>query len=753
MTSQFQRGKAAYLEQEDALQRMASSVDFQLHFRSWMDATIHELEVQFTGCETTLAELQQAVRVEEGDYWNARTLSQHCNLAIAEKKLIHTEEKLKEGEHIGWGDLLRLKQTLMGLKKRLPDHEGFLNAVVDELHTQKMIFQPRELSIIAKALEAKLVEEVSSAAALDELGRKEQLYNTLLPQIREAEEVIEDALRQGEVAIAEDVSKHQLDLYEQQLGYVTSQYPVIAQRHTDTEDHKRRRRWHIFRMANKDITCVIEAKLRQIEACQEDEARLDEQIQNYATDDECQKKRYSTDCAESDQYLVANQERQKAVWNTVHGLYQELCACQEELGTLADARRAEVERRLRVEEREAGRRSGHAAFLRVAERHRKRLDDTIANADKCHRMSKALNSFVLDQCETVTQRYDDSQQTLRGRLGKLRDTHFRCFSDYCIKAGRLIDRKEQQLKQQVERTKEQEAMLELRSESLDPEAKRHATNVKDAHTRAGGFTAEIAEVKSRLARHDADIQPTLRAFDQLGIPHVHPSEIVSQVSIIRRSKVADCKDNLARPSNEVVVQQAIESERVDVARTQEVRSAAKVDSELVRIPRVPAAANDDEKKVFHRSAALKEKQQGVLAAEAKGTAPPVTGGEASVGGKPDKLLTTAELDSIPASSPAAEQRRRFRQAADSLPDMRLTQPSASYGTNAAGPSSARAPALTDGCTVRAKFAYGATDSDELNFKKGETFVCVCRGVDDGWYIGVKDSQQGLFPANYVELAQ
>ena len=50
--------------------------------------------------------------------------------------------------------------------------------------------------------------------------------------------------------------------------------------------------------------------------------------------------------------------------------------------------------------------------------------------------------------------------------------------------------------------------------------------------------------------------------------------------------------------------------------------------------------------------------------------------------------------------------------------------------------------------VRAKFAFKATNNDELSFQKGDT-VTITQAIDGGWWEGTLNGKTGWFPSNYV----
>lgn len=52
-------------------------------------------------------------------------------------------------------------------------------------------------------------------------------------------------------------------------------------------------------------------------------------------------------------------------------------------------------------------------------------------------------------------------------------------------------------------------------------------------------------------------------------------------------------------------------------------------------------------------------------------------------------------------------------------------------------------------TVRAIYDYTKDKDDELTFTEG-SIILVTKKNDDGWFEGVLDGMNGLFPGNYVE---
>lgn len=699
----FQQTKKAYLEEEARLHALLCDKKFQASFQSWLDDTIAQLDTKYEHCEGRLAELQQTVAVDSGDYWNAKTLAQHCNLNVDVRRLVAKDAPVTAAP--SWPDAIRLIAALNSLKSKgfiSPKQVKFLELVEAEL--RNVVFEPRELGYITNALSLKLSDATQSQSIFSELAAYQNAIDELAPDLDACEQLLEAALMNGDMAIAEDISYRQLDMYEHMLRLCNEQYPIIRQRHTEAEESHRRRRWAIFRMANKDISCVIEAKFRQIEACEDDLNRIKEQLENYSNDDIHQRKRYELDKRESDKYLAENKTKQQSVWNRIYDLFQELTNAQSELEKLGQLRRKEVERRLRLEEREAGRRSGHQAFVKACSEHAQRLQDTIDNALAAKDIAKALNDFVLDGCDTVTAKYDRQQEALGEMMTLVRHHHFKRYTDMYIAASRLLYRKEKRMDQLNAEIDQSTIAKEVASETFDPIAKKYADNIAALLRKKTVLAEEILNLRHRIDLADQDVAPTLRAFESNGTPFVHPSEIAEKINFDRAERVLDYRE-MVNPSiakSDVLLRDeetTFEQKRAEITQSSQQR----------RTPRPPRQA--------------------------------ITGG----GGG---------LASSSTPSGRASQYQRFQE----LVEKKLTTPSeaataAARERDERNEASARptAPArgIAEGETLRALYRYAATAADELTFEKGDIIICVGPAQEEGWFHGVCNQKSGLFPANYV----
>lgn len=583
--SLFQRNKQLYVEEEKKLVHIISDSSFLHVFQDWLQRSIAQLDAQHERCEQQLSELQQNVVVEEGKFWRSKTIIEHCNLHLTERRLVNKNECLEKHEKLP--ELIEFVSCLQQLKALSffsSKQRQFIEQVEEELHN--IVLSPREWSFITNALVTKLKENENTRKVFGDLTSFQNTIEDLAPDVQQCEQLLQASIENGEMKLAEDVSRRQLEIYEHILKLITDQYPLISHYFTEASNGERNRRWSIFRMVDKDITVVIDEKHRQIEACEEDLLKIRDQVQNYSKDDMEQRKRYERDREESNQFLQENKEKQQGVWNKVFEIFKELEVCTTELSVLAGKRKKEVDRRLALEEREAGRRSGHDSFIQAAAMHAQKLQDTIENAVAVKDFSQALNLFVLDGCDSIAAKYDKQQQSLSEMLRLIQQHHFHCFTDYYVAASRYLYRKERRIEQLEVELDQNDMQRELCSESLNPEAKRYAESNTTLALKRREVAQEIVHLRHKLEKVEKAINPTLRSLDFAGVVYTHPREIAFQMNLQRWSSMVDLREMVC-PS--IPPLERIRREELDTLR----QLRAYVERDASAGPSLPLTGGDD----------------------------------------------------------------------------------------------------------------------------------------------------------------
>eukprot|EP01063_Lacrimia_lanifica_P009587 TRINITY_DN16543_c0_g1_i1.p1 TRINITY_DN16543_c0_g1~~TRINITY_DN16543_c0_g1_i1.p1 ORF type:complete len:751 (+),score=346.96 TRINITY_DN16543_c0_g1_i1:67-2319(+) len=728
---EYQRIKAEYISLEEGMEQFCKSADWMDKMEQWMSGSLAQINEMQAKCKESMSRMDQCVAVPSGQYWTPKMLARHCSLMLDEKRLIRTGD----ADHLpknkpSWSDVIKLTSTLTNLKTKgfvSKKQVKFLEEV--EMHLKEVFFEGRELRRITDALATKLSEEIEQQTITADLTKHEHVIADLLPDLSNCENLLEAAMLNGDMAMAEEISYNQIGLHERLLGIVQEQYPIIRKRQEDSREFKRRRRWAIFRMANRDVASVVELKYRQIEACEEDIQKIKAQVENYSQDDLGQRRRYDLDASESDRFLYENTDRQESLWKKVGQLCSEIKLAQEELSGLASARRKEVNRRAMMREKEEGRRSGHAAFVSVAEQCISNLETTIANAERAKDICLAINDFILDGCDSVALKFDRTERVLSEMANRVNRQYLKQFTDYYLAVGRLKHKK-QKKREAIDTTiADNHVRLEIAIDTIDPSAKKHASAKAESLRQRSEVDQELEALTHKLEESSKAFEEVAESLRELNIPFVHPSVILDKSCFDRNNKILEYRDMLNL--TEARFDSLLEEEATSIAKekelhVQKVRAAKQAQRIRQYEPKAPPHPHGDSSSAGHvlskyQAAAYKRYRNlcdNVLSKPMEGEEPEA----------PEEDVNEEVV--VPGDGPAA---------AGKQPD-------------AAGDKPNFLPTRLEGRVVVAMCPYRQTSDDELTFNAGDNIVVINEGTEEGWHYGICNQRTGLFPSNFVTLS-
>ena len=724
----YEKLKVGHMTLEDEIHVLSSSADWVENMESWMKENIAKIGEMQVECSKAMQQLDDCVAVDPGSYWNAKMLARHCSLMLDDKRLIHTEEGNMPKDRPSWSDVIKLTSTLTNLKTKgfvSKKQVRFIEQV--EQHLKGVFFEGRELRRITEALATKLSEEIEQQTITADLTKHEHVIADLLPDLENCENLLEASMLNGDMAMAEEISYNQIALHERLLGIVQEQYPIIRKRQEDSKEFKRRRRWAIFRMANRDVASVVELKFRQIEACEEDIQKIKTQVENYSQDDLGQRRRYDLDKSESDKYLHEDSQKQSELWKRVEYHCREIKSIQKELADLGESRKKEIRRRTILRDKEEGRRSGHAAFISVSESYLANLETTIENSEKSKDICKAINDFILDGCDSVALKFDRSESVLNEMATRVNKQYLKQFTDYYLAVGRLKYRKEKKKSILDEAITTNHVKLELAMDTIDPLAKKYALKKQESLQARKSLQHEIEALENKLRVSSADFEEVSEGLRDLKIPFVHPSEILMKSSVDRNVRVLDYRDlvNVTETKNE----QMLEVEALQLAderenHTLKVRAAKQAQKLRQFDPKPPGGSGHGSvhKNVSKYQAAAYQRYKtlcGTILSEESNQSNGVVATTTT-----DKTEEPIHDDNINKTTD------------DDLPKK---------------PPQTSLPLRIEGKAVVAVYPYRATAGDELTFNKNDTIIVINEGTEEGWHYGICNQRTGLFPSNYVAL--
>eukprot|EP00760_Papus_ankaliazontas_P015383 PhM_4_TR16492/c0_g1_i1/m.35393 len=743
----YQQTKASLATVDNALRATVTSKDFLDSFQAWIMTTKHQFDAKYTSSAQLLTLLRHNIYVPPGDYWNTKMLARHCNLSLDQKRLLPETTQQPAEERTSLADAIKLTSVLNALKhsKLLSQRQGdTIEAIEGQL--KNVILDNSELRLLYNALATKLNDDVTRHNARHDIERYQQAIAEIAPDLENCEALLEAATLNGDMALAEEIAYNQLATYERVVALCSEQYPVLRQKEYDLYDAQRRRRWSIFRLASADVGTVLSKRQRVGEACREDERKIRAQMHSYTQDHQNQTKRYNFDISESDRFLEENRRAQQSILNRIHEMFEEFQQCHEEMVRLSDMRDMEVQRRLEAEEREAGRRSTHEAFLRCSAAYIKELQATAENADRGVHLCDSLGELILEGSDSLAKRYDVRHNQMHTLLLEVQKQTFKHYTDYYLALGRLQYRRQQKLDRINTRLKELMMHLELASETYDIGAKKFSLEAQELKELRREVEDDITKIKKKMSAAKAQFEPIYDSLQQNKIHVVHPQSLVDRVNTERGERMLDFRDVLLQQTTmdkEMETEtMLIEENRAIAKETARQRTSHKDQSTVrsLKVPQPPSAHMTASGR--HQTARALDRYQALCKDLDKNPTPPTLAGSQQ---------RTPAIDPM---FPKAPGQQKLSEAATPVIGSGQSSRRGSVQSHNRPKATAGSDVRNlEGKTVIAMYNYSAQESDELTFQKGDRMVCISAGEEDGWYYGMLNLRTGMFPVNYVTVLE
>eukprot|EP00759_Apiculatamorpha_spiralis_P034475 PhF_6_TR35441/c0_g1_i1/m.51681 len=726
----YQQHKNSFLSVDDSMHQLMTSRDFLDTFAAWLQGLTHQYDSKFNSALQHMHVLRQNVCVNTVDYWSSHMLVKHCSLTLDQPRLTKGARR-----DIDLGDALKLMTTFHNVKtsKLMTAAQAqFVDGIEGQL--KDVSLDAREIRILENALEAKLSDDVTRHNSRLDIDRYQQTIKEIMPDIETCEQLLDAATLNGDMALAEEIAQNQLLIYERLVALSSEQYPILKQKEYDFADQARRRRWQIFRLANGDVGRVVSERQRLVEACRDDERKIHQQITSYTQDNINQTKRYHFDIAESDRFLEENKKAQQTLFNRLHEMVQEFEECHSEMSRLSQLRKQETQRRLDVEEREAGRRAMHDSFLNVAAEHIRSLQELAHRAEHAISLCKAVESFILEGTESLAKRHDERHDYMKDLMQGVQKQTMRHFTDYYLAMGRLRYRRLQKKRSLEERLRSIHMKLELACETYDPQAKKHALDANEAKQHLRVAEEQVTEITKRMNKAKHYFEPVLTSLREYGIDLPHPDDILEKINYERTERMLDYREAVITddsvPNDEL---KYIEEQRTELKSAQMKRTAAKQDEKtksIVRVPQPPATN-------------ATTRNSNVRALERYNTLCK------DIDTKKDNVAAAINVNRMSFSGDVGVE---ASQTTPNYTSSLLKHAQQQRTSEARAPKTTAVRGTMEGKTVVALYGYKPKDNgDELSFGKGDRIVCIGATGEDGWYYGICNQRAGVFPGNYVTV--
>jgi hypothetical protein len=378
------------------------------------------------------------------------------------------------------------------------------------------------------------------------------------------------SVEDGNIAVNEDIMLQRVMVLEAMSDLITQKFHIFDAEEESVLSSLRTRIAESVSLALQRSAMLQEAVGKRRTALEDDIQRLGENLQRAQSDENIARQGFLSERAASDHALQQNLQKEEVVWKQI----QEL---EDQLVQLAAERREQVDKRVKLTEREERRRVSMIHFLEFATTHGKLLE-TASRSAEAEELLCEMFSEILQGCATaanqVVQRCENKTSQLRLATLIEHKEHFR--KQYLL-LGELMFKKDRAIEELEQRSVFAQTQQELAMDSFNPRAKEFALLSREIEEAKRAAKKEIDDLRAKASLYVEAFKPTEKALAIEGITFEHPLHELMRVNKERSRKfTAFHIDQVARsmlpsqhamsPTELAQTEQMIQAEKVAIAR-------------------------------------------------------------------------------------------------------------------------------------------------------------------------------------------
>ena len=378
-----------------------------------------------------------------------------------------------------------------------------------------------------------VLDEVSRRRPVTEgLDRLDEQIQFLTAKVAELEKEEEAAYDAGETSLNEDILCQQITIMEAVNDLITQKFHLLERERSEVFDCHLANISAIEGNIKKfvgDFRTKASSEREEIEA---DLNALESKASRTRSDNASALASFQASRDASDAFLAVNAEQQDAVWEQMRLLELELVR-------LATARREEIDRRVKLVEREERREMDVSGFESFASDHSETLTAAARLCEAKELLAEMLEELTLGVC-------DLSRNTMlsgNGSLGEMQaaahEEHYRHFRRHYLLLGKLQYKKERVLDEWVQRAQVAHSLQELAMDSFNPKARQYALEAQETEDMIAAVTSELDVLRRKADLYVEAFKPTERVLrEQTNKPFEHPVQELLRINRERGKKIA-----------------------------------------------------------------------------------------------------------------------------------------------------------------------------------------------------------------------
>ena len=341
----------------------------------------------------------------------------------------------------------------------------------------------------------------------------------------------QQSVEDGNIALNEDFMLQRVMILEAMSDLITQKFHTFDHEEDVVLSSIQKSIAESAATSNVQSSALQEAVSNRRAALESDIQKLNENLQRAQTDESIARQGFLTERAASDLALQQNMAKEEAVWKQISELEKTLVQ-------LSADRREEVDKRVKLVEREERRRVSMIHFLEFAKAHGDLLE-TAARGAEADELLGEMFTEILQGCvaasNQATKRYQARTTQLRlATLNEHKD-HFR--KQYLL-LGELMFKKDRSMDELEQKLVFAQTQQELAMDSFNPRAKEFAVLSKEVEERKRSVKQEIDDLRSKASLYVEAFKPTEKALALEGITFEHPLHELVRINKERSRKFA-----------------------------------------------------------------------------------------------------------------------------------------------------------------------------------------------------------------------
>lgn len=472
----------------------------KLYDNNWSADQMRQVATALDEGNRLLDALEEETTHDKEILFTLDELMQSCSLELARHDLVNPDDKPV------LTDILAVKKAIQ--ERRANHNKGRVVSFTEMLESAVNIIEKIEGALRNSQLDATqlatiplqtldFVERAMNVTSITlALRPTDERIEELHAQDRDVDARIHDAQTSGDVVLAEECARQQIDVQANRLELVRSKFEKVAA--VEAQNEVFRPIFEVQRTAAATSQTVRDAARSLRLRCDADLKAIEDLARRAELENTEAITRHNARKEASDNMLRDNVDQQAEGWKRLRQL-------EAEMQQLAQNRQAELQRRVQDVTAERRRTVKYRQVLDVVTEHRHLLELTAHNCKVMADCTADMDLLVMEACTAIKNRHDSLRHDLGEITLAIHREYLENFRVYYKSVGHMKYRKERQREDVASALAQANIHLQFCVETFDPAAKKHSVAKTSLTADYNALTEEIASLEARA-------QDALRAF-------------------------------------------------------------------------------------------------------------------------------------------------------------------------------------------------------------------------------------------------